>query len=385
MITLIRGGHLYGPEDLGYKDLLVINGKIEWIADEIQVPGEFSRRAEVVPAKGKFVFPGFIDQHMHTIGGGGSGGPLTRVKEVFFRDVVKSGITTLVGTLGTDTVSRSLTTLLIKTKALNLCGLKAFIYTGSVLFPPKTLTGSVEGDVALINEVIGVKTGLGETVFPRPELRELENLITETRRASSLSGKQAVVHIHLAASAQDWIQAIESILEARELPYPLVVLTHVNRSSRLLERSLAYAKKGGRIDLTTCVRPPERPDAVKPSTALQRYLETGGPPENITFSSDSNASRILANGVVNYTRVDTLLEEFRDCVQKERIPLPQALAVITRNAADRLGLAKERGILREGCFADLALFTENLELTDLMAGGRWLLRDGMVAQIDPLE
>ena len=385
MITLIRGGHLYGPEDLGYKDLLVINGKIEWIADEIQVPGEFSRRAEVVPAKGKFVFPGFIDQHMHTIGGGGSGGPLTRVKEVFFRDVVKSGITTLVGTLGTDTVSRSLTTLLIKTKALNLCGLKAFIYTGSVLFPPKTLTGSVEGDVALINEVIGVKTGLGETVFPRPDLRELENLITETRRASSLSGKQAVVHIHLAASAQDWIQAIESILEARELPYPLVVLTHVNRSSRLLERSLAYAQKGGRIDLTTCVRPPERPDAVKPSTALQRYLETGGPPENITFSSDSNASRILANGVVNYTRVDTLLEEFRDCVQKERIPLPQALAVITRNAADRLGLSQERGVLREGCFADLAFFTENLELTDLMAGGRWLLRDGMVAQIDPLE
>jgi beta-aspartyl-dipeptidase (metallo-type) len=154
---------------------------------------------------------------------------------------------------------------------------------------------------------------------------------------------------------------------------------------RLLERSFAYAKKGGRIDLTTCIRPPERPDAVKPSTALQRYLEAGGPPENITFSSDSNASRILANGVVNYTRVDTLLGEFRDCVQKEGISLPQALTVVTRNAADRLGLAKERGILREGCFADLALFTENLELTDLMAGGRWLLRDGMVAQVDPLE
>jgi beta-aspartyl-dipeptidase (metallo-type) len=385
MITLIRGGHLYGPEDLGYKDLLVINGKIERIADEIQVPGEFSRGAEVVQAKGKLVFPGFIDQHMHTIGGGGSGGPLTRVKEVFFRDVVKSGITTLVGTLGTDTVSRSLTTLLIKTKALNLCGLKAFIYTGSVLFPPKTITGSVEGDIALINEVVGVKTGLGETVFPRPDLRELENLITETRRASSLSGKNAVVHIHLAASAHEWIQAIESILETRELPHQCVVLTHANRLPRLLERSFAYAKKGGRIDLTTCIRPPERPDAVKPSTALQRYLEAGGPPENITFSSDSNASRILANGVVNYTRVDTLLGEFRDCVQKEGISLPQALTVVTRNAADRLGLAKERGILREGCFADLALFTENLELTDLMAGGRWLLRDGMVAQVDPLE
>jgi beta-aspartyl-dipeptidase (metallo-type) len=83
--------------------------------------------------------------------------------------------------------------------------------------------------------------------------------------------------------------------------------------------------------------------------------------------------------------VGSLLEEFRDCVQKEGIPLPQALAVVTRNAADRLGLAKERGILREGAFADLALFTQNLELSDLMAGGKWLLREGIVAPNDPLE
>ncbi|HWU40514.1 MAG TPA: amidohydrolase family protein, partial [Candidatus Acidoferrum sp.] len=139
------------------------------------------------------------------------------------------------------------------------------------------------------------------------------------------------------------------------------------------------------IDVTTCVRPPERPTAVKPSKALRRYLDEGLPPEHITFTSDGNASRVLANGVVDYTSVGSLLEEFRDCVKKERIPLPQALAVITRNAADRLGLAKERGVLREGSFADLALFTEDLELSDLMAGGKWLLRNGTVAPVDPLE
>ena len=385
MITLIQGGHLYGPEDLGTKDLLVINGKIERMADEIKLSEEVFRRAEIVPAGGKLAFPGFIDQHVHTTGGGGSGGPLTRVKEVYFRDVVKSGITTLVGTLGTDTVSRSLETLLVKAKALNLSGLNSFIYTGSLLFPPATLTGSVEKDIVLISEVVGVKAGVGETVFARPDLRELENLFTEVKRAGSLSGKNAVVHVHMAASAQEWVQTIESILEGRDLPTQLVVLTHVNRSPVLLERSFAYARKGGRIDATTCVRPPERPTAVKPSKVLRRYLDEGLPPENLTFTSDGNASRILADGVVDYTRVGSLLEEFRDCVQKEGIPLPQALAVVTRNAADRLGLAKERGILREGAFADLALFTQNLELTDLMAGGKWLLRNGVVAPMDPLE
>ena len=180
MITLIQGGHLYGPEDLGTKDLLAINGKIERIAAEIKLSGEAFRGAEIVPAKGKLIFPGFIDQHVHTIGGGGSGGPLTRVKEVYFRDVVKSGITTLVGTLGTDTVSRSLETLLVKAKALNLSGLNSFIYTGSLLFPPATLTGSVEKDIVLISEVVGVKAGVGETVFARPDLRELETRMRRT-------------------------------------------------------------------------------------------------------------------------------------------------------------------------------------------------------------
>ncbi|MGA2957099.1 MAG: beta-aspartyl-peptidase [Thermodesulfobacteriota bacterium] len=385
MVTLIQGGHLYGPEDLGHQDLLAVNGKIERIATGIKGAKEIFPEMEVVNASGKLIFPGFIDQHVHIIGGGGSGGPLTRAKEVYFRDLVKAGTTTLVGTLGTDTISRSLSTLLIKAKALNQCGLNVFIYTGSVLFPPVTLTGSVEKDIVLIAEVIGVKMGLGEPVYPRPDQRELENLITETRRAGSLSRKQAVVHIHLAGSSNEWLDAIESILEAREVPYQQVVVTHVNKTPRLLERSFEYAKKGGGIDLTTCIGPPERPTSVKSSLGLKRYLEAGCPLENITFSSDSNATRVLDNGIVDYTRVGTLLEEFRDCVKKEGIPLPQALAVVTRNAALRLGIAHERGRLLKGSFADLAFFTEGLELTDLMAGGSWLFRDGIVARLDPLE
>ncbi len=384
MITLIQGGHVYAPEDLGPKDLLVFNGKIERIADGIELPNNFPAAAEVVRAEGRLIFPGFIDQHVHTIGGGGSGGPLTRVKEIFFRDVVRAGITTIVGTLGTDTVSRSLETLLIKAKALKLSGVNSFIYTGSLIFPPLTLTGSVERDITLISEVVGVKAGLGEPVFSRPDIRELENLIAETRRAGSISGKNAVVHVHMAASAREWIQVVESILEQREIPFKQVILTHVNRSSALLERSFAYASRGGRIDVTTCVRPPERPDAVKPSKALKEYLKGGFPPGNLTFTSDGNASRVLANGKVDYTSVGTLLDEFKHCVQEEKIPLPQALAVVTRNAADRLGFS-ERGIIREGSWADIALFRKDLELTDLMAEGKWLLRDGVVAQMDPLE
>jgi len=383
MLTLIQGGHLYGPDDLGCKDVLIANGKIERIDTKISISAGLFPAIELINASGKLIFPGLIDQHVHIIGGGGVGGPLTRSKEVFLRDLAKSGITTLVGTLGNDTVSRSLSTLAIKAKALRLCGINAFIYTGSLVFPPVTLTGSIERDLGLITEVIGVKLGLGETVFPRPDLRDLENFITEARRAGSLSGKPGMVHIHLAASADESFEVIESILERREIPYQQIVFTHVNRSPRLFDRAFEYAKKGGRIDLTTCIRPPERPNSVKASSGLKRYLELGGSPDRITFSSDGNSSRVLANGVVDYTRVGTLLEEFRDCVQKESISITQALAVVTTNVADRLRIGNERGSIREGFYADLAVFDKELELTDLMAGGRWLLRDGVVAKLDP--
>ena len=38
MTMLIQGGHLFGPEDLGVQDLLVINGKIGRLAPKIKIP-----------------------------------------------------------------------------------------------------------------------------------------------------------------------------------------------------------------------------------------------------------------------------------------------------------------------------------------------------------
>jgi beta-aspartyl-dipeptidase (metallo-type) len=384
MITLIKEGHLFAPEDIGNKDLLIINGKIERIDNEIAIPINLFKKVEMIPAEGKFIFPGFIDQHVHIIGGGDAG-PFGRVREIFGRDIIKAGVTTIVGTLGYDTISRSLSSLLYKIKVLKRCGFNAFMYTGSLIFPAITLTGSVERDIGLIEEVIGVKMGLGEPSFPRPDLRELENLIIETRRGGLHSRKPTIVHIHLPALGNEWIEVVEEIIERREIPYHQIVLTHVNKTPELLERASKYAKKGGRIDLTTCIRPPERPTTVKPSTALKQYLNGGGPLNNITFSSDGNSSRVLANGVIDYTRIGTPLEELRDCVEKEGISLPCALATMTSNAADRLGIANQHGRLREGFSADLALFSKDLELTDLMAGGKWLLRDGVVAKLDPFE
>ena len=105
----------------------------------------------------KILIPGIIDQHVHITGGGGEGGPSTRVPESNLSDFISSGVTTVLGILGTDGISRSLENLYAKAKALNEDGITCYIETGSYAYPSPTLTGSVERDIYLIDLCIGAK------------------------------------------------------------------------------------------------------------------------------------------------------------------------------------------------------------------------------------
>ena len=126
MFTLIRGGDLYGPQPMGVKDILVVGRTIARIADEIQLPEEFG--VTMIRAAGKVVVPGFIDGHVHLLGGGGEGGPRTRTPEITLSRIVRAGVTTVVGCLGTDDVSRRPETLLAKAMQLDEEGISTYVY-----------------------------------------------------------------------------------------------------------------------------------------------------------------------------------------------------------------------------------------------------------------
>ncbi len=61
----------------------------------------------VLDVAGATVCPGFVDNHVHVTGGGGELGPESRCPEAQLSQLFSAGITTLVGILGTDSVSRS--------------------------------------------------------------------------------------------------------------------------------------------------------------------------------------------------------------------------------------------------------------------------------------
>ncbi|MRR32841.1 beta-aspartyl-peptidase, partial [bacterium] len=146
MLKLIKNVDLYAPEPLGRNDILLAADKIAAIGSNLEpvVPGV---EIETINGAGKIAVPGFIDSHVHLMGGGGEGSYKTRTPEATLTSLTTAGVTTVVGCLGTDGVTRNMVSLLAKARGLDEEGLTTYIHTGSYRVPVTTITGDVMKDL----------------------------------------------------------------------------------------------------------------------------------------------------------------------------------------------------------------------------------------------
>ena len=127
---LVKNANLYTPEPRGIQDILIVNQTIVKIAPQLD-PSAIELPLTVINANGRKVVPGYVDQHVHIIGGGGESGPYSRTPEMMLTDITTAGVTTLVGVLGTDGTSRHSETLLAKARGMTHEGITAYMLTGS--------------------------------------------------------------------------------------------------------------------------------------------------------------------------------------------------------------------------------------------------------------
>jgi beta-aspartyl-dipeptidase (metallo-type) len=378
-MLLIRNADVFAPAHAGRQDILVAGGRIERVQPGIRVPEGF---CEEFDAAGAIAAPGFIDGHVHVTGGGGEGGYATRTPELVLSDAVRGGVTTVVGCLGTDGVTRSLAALLAKVRGLEDEGISAFMYTGYYAVPVRTLTGSIEQDLLLVDKVIGVgEVALSDHRSTQPTFDEFARLSAESRRGGILSGKSGVVNIHLGDGPRG-LSMLRRVLEETEIPASQFLPTHVNRNPTLFEEGVAYAQAGGLVDFTTSTVPAFLDDGeVKAAAGLRRMLEAGVDPGRVTFTSDGQGSlpAFDAEGRLcrlEVGRVTSLFAEVRDAVLLEKVPLETALRVVTSNPARILKL-RQKGEIAPGRDADLVLLgRDGLDIRGVLARGRWLMRDG---------
>jgi len=379
MLTLIRGGEVFGPEPLGPKDVLVAGGLIE----AIRAPGRLETgglEAEVVDAAGRIVVPGLIDPHVHILGGGGEGGPATRAPEIRVEDIVASGVTSVIGCLGTDGITRHMTSLLAKARALDAEGVSTFIFSGSYDIPVRTLTGSVRSDLVLIDKVLGAgEIAVSDHRSSQPTFDEIARLAAECRVGGLLGGKAGVLHLHLGDGSRG-LDLLFRLIRETEIPVTQVIPTHISRNLRLFEQGLAWAAAGGAIDITVGPDPvPSDPD-VGFEDVLAAFERRGLPLSRITASSDGNGSMPVfdADGRLVRLTIATqkdLLRKLREIVQKGLAPLETAVRLFSTNAADFYKLVR-KGRVEAGRDADLLILDRELRPVDVFARGRRMMAAG---------
>lgn len=376
-MLLIKNAHVYSPENKGKNDVLLAGGKIISIAPLIEVPA--SLMVKIIEAEGLILTPGFIDAHVHIAGAGGEGGPASRTPELQLSDMIKGGVTTVVGCLGTDGITRSVESVLMKVKSLRAEGVSAWMYTGSYQVPTPTITGDVARDIALIEEVIGVgEVAVSDHRSSFPTVEELGRIAAQARVAGMIGGKAGIVNIHM-GDAKDPFRPLYKVVESSELTLRQFLPTHINRNEYIFEDAKTYALKGY-VDITTSSYPYFPEYEIKPSSALRQLLDAGVPAEHITFTSDACGSLPGFDPVSGeLIRLESglpasNLTELRDAVLDEKIPIEIALQVLTSNPARILKL-KHKGKIAAGCDADLLLLDQNFEIHSVLALGAPLMEN----------
>ncbi|MEZ9787403.1 beta-aspartyl-peptidase [Vibrio breoganii] len=380
MQLLIKNGSVHAPQYLGKKDLLCAGGKIIAIEDTINessLAGEY----QVIDAKGANVVPGFVDTHQHFIGGGGEGGYATRTPELKLTDQTLNGVTTALGLLGTDDLSRHVESLFAKTMGFRDEGISTYMITGSYFLPSPTITGSVMRDIAFIDPVVGVKLAVSDHRGPYITHEGLADLVAQVRNAALVSGKAGIITVHAGAGKKGLTQLLD-VLDETDYQAERFVPTHINRED-VWEQAVELARRGAIIDGTAVSQDmlDSGRKALSCAEATQLSIELGIK-DNFTFSSDAGGSlpkwnedrtRIVGMGVGTPS---SLLEEIRRGVNEFSLSLSDMLVPITKNAAKQLGLSALKGELQVGHDADVLLLNDELTLTHTVAKGRVMVSGG---------
>jgi beta-aspartyl-dipeptidase (metallo-type) len=294
--------------------------------------------------------------------------------------ITRGGVTTVVGVLGTDDTVRTTAELVTVARGLTQEGLSAFCLTGGYHLPPATATGSVRLDLVLIDLILGVgEVAISDHRSSQPTLDELLRVAADAHVGGLMSDKAGVLHLHV-GDGSTGLEPVRQMLERSELPAAMFHPTHVNRRRALFEEAMALAQRGCPVDVTA-FPVAEGEDAWSAADALTRYLGAGLPADRITVSSDGGGcfpafdreGRVTGMEVGNPAAVGETLRELLGCGQ----PLERVLPAFTANPARVLRLSR-KGRIAAGCDADLAILDDEGGIRDVMARGRWQVRDGRV-------
>ena len=377
MFELITNANVFAPEPMGIRQVLVCAGKIAYIGEQLPQLDD-ALDVSLTDVDGARLIPGFIDAHTHLTGGGGEAGPSTRVPPLALSQITRAGVTSVIGLLGTDDLTRTPQNLLSQVMGLREEGLSAWCYTGGYHVPVITLTGSVRSDIVNLEPVIGVgEVAISDHRSSQPTRDEILRLASEAHVAGLMTGKAGIVHFHL-GDGERGLSMLRECLETSEIPPRVFNPTHVNRNKPLFEQACELSGFGCNVDLTAFPAAADE-QGWSAEEAVERYIDKGCDSSKLTISSDGGGclpsfdaqGELLKMGFASCSAVAECLKNLLDSGMSEQTVLP----LITSNVAALLKL-KQKGRIEQGLDADLVVLDQANRVDHVMARGIWHLKDG---------
>ncbi len=191
-----------------------------------------------------------------------------------------------------------------------------------------------------------------------------------------MTGKAGVLHLHLGDGARG-LEMLRRLRAETEIPARVLHPTHVNRRSGLWDEAVAIAADGVTIDVTAFPPAFAEADEVAAADAVVAFLDAGLPAERLTVSSDGGGCLPhFRDGVLermDFATSGALADLLADLIGRG-VPLEDALPPLTSTPGGYLRLG--RGRLAPGASADLVVLGDDDRPSDVMARGRWHVRDG---------
>jgi beta-aspartyl-dipeptidase (metallo-type) len=376
MFELITNANLFAPESLGIRHVLVCAGKIAYIGKQLPQLDD-ALEVNVTNLDGARLVPGLIDAHTHLTGGGGEAGPSTRVPPLALSQITSAGVTSVIGLLGTDDLTRSPQNLLSQVMGLREEGLSAWCYTGGYHVPVTTLTGSVRSDIVNLEPVIGVgEVAISDHRSSQPTLDEILRLASEAHVAGLMTGKAGIVHFHL-GDGKRGLELIRDSLSRSEIPPRVFNPTHVNRNKDLFEEACELSTRGCNVDLTAF--PADSSDhGWSAEDAVERYLGQGYDLSRLTISSDGGGclpdfneqGELVKMGFASCAAMADCVKSLLDRGLSEQTVLP----LMTSNVSTLLKLTN-KGRIMTGFDADLVVLDQSNRIDSVMARGVWQVKN----------
>ena len=366
MLVLFKDGEIFSDGQFHDADLLVCCGKIEKIG-QIDFPSlkNSGLDLDVIDCTNKLVIPGLIDSQIHLAGGSGENGFLSQPPRILIEECIVGGITTTIGTIGTDTTTKTMSNLIASVKAFKEAGLSSYAYTGGYEIPPATVTGRVRDDMIFVEEIIGLgEIAIADRRVPEPTPNELAREVVDAYVGGTLTNKAGVSRINVGAGSRR-LKLIHEMSERHEIQFDHLYFTHMDRSRELLKEGVEIARKGSFIDLDIHER--------DLGSWYKYYLELDGPLSQLSFSTDAGACG-----------PNELWNEIQVCALKHNFKLEQLIPHVTSVPAKVLKLSR-KGHLIERKDADLIVTDKkDLNIHHVMANGQFFYRDQKFHYADQL-